>query len=125
MGVSLGTQQLAVEFADAVQGGFQFLIIAEPLPDRGDLFGAEAELFAAAAGVADGQHPDRMTLTVGTDSAAGAMADVAMEQGSAQDFRGEGQASGEFGAGLERPIMFHHNSETQFSGTCQDLSEHF
>ena len=85
MRVLLGTQQLVVEFADTLQGGFQFLIIGEPLLDGGDDLGAETELFGAAAGIADGQHPNGMTFAVGTDSAAGAMADVAMEQGAAED----------------------------------------
>ena len=106
-GSLLGTQQLMVEFADALQGGFQFLIIAEPLPDGGDQFGPEAELFGAAARVADGQHPDGMALAAGADGTTGAVADAAMEQGTAEDFGGGGHVSGELGAGGEDPFLIH------------------
>lgn len=107
MRVLLGTQQLVVEFADTLQGGFQFLIIVEPLLNCGDDLGAETNLFGAATGVADSQHPNGMTLAVGTDSAAGAMADVTMEQRAAEDLRSTREMGGQFGAGLDDLRLLH------------------
>ena len=98
---------MVVEFADTLQGGFQFLIIGEPLPDGGDDLGAETELFGAATGIADGQYPNGMTLAVGTDSAAGAMANVAMEQGAAEDLGSGREMRSEFGSGSDGLLLIH------------------
>ena len=83
---------MLVQFADALQGSLEFLVVAQPLLDHGLLFGGEADLFGASAGIADGQDPDEMAGALGADGAAGAMADPAMEQGTAQDLGGGGQA---------------------------------
>src|SRR2546423_1761405 len=107
MGVLLGTQQLMVEFADALQSGFEFLIITEPLLNGGDDLRAEAKLFGAAAGVGDGQDPDGVTLALGADRATGTVADVAMEQRAAEDFSRGREMSGEFGAGLDDLLLNH------------------
>ena len=107
MRVLLGTQQLVIEFADTLQGGFQFLIIGEPLLNSGDDLGAKTNLFGAATGIADGQHPNGMTLAVGADGAAGAMADVTMEQRAAEDLGRGREMSGEFGAGLDDLLLLH------------------
>ena len=75
--------------------------------DHGFLFGGEADLLGASAGIADGQDPDQMAGSAGADGTAGAMADAAMEQGAAEDFGGGGQGGGEFGAGCGDGYVFH------------------
>src|SRR5437016_14567329 len=55
-----------------------------------------------------------MALAASTDSAAGAMADAAVEQGAAEDLGGGGEGGSEFGAGIEDRRWF-----------CQSLPEHF
>jgi len=90
-----------VELADALQGGFDLAIVAQPPLDDGLLCGAEADLLGAAAGIGDGQHGDEMALAAGADGAAGAMADAALEQGAAEDVGGEGEGSSELGEGIE------------------------
>src|ERR1035438_5414911 len=40
----LRAEQFVVEFADALQGGLEFAVIAQPLLDQGLLFGGEADL---------------------------------------------------------------------------------
>ena len=90
-----------VELTDALQSGFDLAIVAQPPFDDGFLFGAEADLFGAAAGIGDGQHGNEMTFAAGADGAAGAMADAALEQGAAEDVGGGGEGSGELGEGVE------------------------
>jgi hypothetical protein len=92
---------LVVELTDALQGGFDFAIVAQPLFDDGFLFGTEADLLGAAAGIGDGQHGDEMALAAGADGAAEAMADAALEQGAAEDVGGGGEGRGELGEGSE------------------------
>ena len=101
-----------VEFTDALQGGLELLIVAQPLLDEGLLFGGEADLFVAPTGIADGQHPDEMALAARTDGATGAMADAAAEQGATKDLGSGGGAA----ASLARVLMivscFIYNNET-------------
>jgi hypothetical protein len=58
LAVVLRTEQLVVEFTDALQGSLQFVVVVQPLLDEGFLFEGEADLLGAPAGIADGQHPD-------------------------------------------------------------------
>jgi len=97
----LRAEQFMVEFADALQGGLEFAVVAQPLLDAGFLFGGKADLFGAPAGIADCQDPDGMALAFGAHGAAGAMADAAVEQGAAEDLGGGRESGGEFGAGGE------------------------
>ena len=90
-----------VELTDALQGGFDLAIVAQPLFDDGFLFGAEADLLGAAAGIGDGQHGDEMAFAAGTDGATRAMADAALEQGAAEEVGGGGEGGGELGEGSE------------------------
>ena len=96
-----------VEFTDALQGGLEFLVIAQPLLDEGLLFFGEADLLVAAAGIADGQHPDEMALAASTDGAAGAMADAAVEQRATKDLGSGGEGDSELGAGFEHCLLLH------------------
>ena len=68
-----------VQLADPLQGGLELLVVAQPLFRQRFLFGRKTDLFGAAAGIADGQDPDRMAGTLSTNGAAGAMADVAVK----------------------------------------------
>ena len=103
----LRAEQFMVEFADALQGGLELAVVAQALLDERLLFGGEADLSGAPAGIADGQYPDKMALTSGTDGAAGAMADAAMEQGAAEDLGGGGEGCGELGAGFDDRLLLH------------------
>src|ERR1019366_5457392 len=105
--VAVGSEHLVVEFADTLQGGLEFLIIAQPLLDEGLLFGGEADLLVASTGIADGQHPDEMALTASTYGAAGAMADAAAEQGATKDLGGGGEGGSEFGPGVDDCLVLH------------------
>src|SRR6266446_4120904 len=97
-----------VELTDALQGVFDFAIVAQPPFDDGFLLGAKADLFGAATGIGDGQHGDEVPLAAGADGAAGAMADAALEQGAAEDVGGGGEGGGEPGEGIEGLVcMFH------------------
>ena len=103
----LRTEQFVVEFADALQGGLEFAVVAQPLLDQGLLFGGEADLFGAPAGIADGQNPDEVAFAAGADGATGAMADAAVEQGTAEDLGSGGEGGGEFGAGNDDRLLIH------------------
>src|SRR5439155_22593808 len=107
LAVALRPEQLAVEFTDALQGGFEFAVVAQPLVDQGFVFGGEADLLVASTGIADGQHPDDMALTAGTDGAAGAIADAAVDPGAAEDRGSGGECGSEFGAGIEDRLLIH------------------
>ncbi len=111
--MALRPEQLVVEFTDALQVGLEFAVVAQPLLDEGFLFGGEADLLVASTGIADGQHPEEMALAASTDSAAGAMADAAVEQGAAEDLGGGGEGGSEFGAGIEDRLCFIYTNETQ------------
>src|ERR1041384_844803 len=95
LAVALRPEHLVVEFTDALQGGLQFLVVAQPLLDEGLLFGGEAHLLVAPTGLADGHPRDDMTLPASTDGAAGAMADAAAEQGATKDFGSGGEGGSE------------------------------
>ena len=105
--MALRPEQLVVEFTDALQSGFEFAVIAQPLLDQGYLFGGEADLLIAPTGVTDSQYPDEMALTAGTDGAAGAMADAAVEQGAAEDLGSGGEGGGELGARVDDRFLLH------------------
>src|SRR5436309_9179282 len=107
LAVVLRPQQFVVEFADALQGGLEFAVIAQPLLNERLLFGGEADLLVAPAGIADGQHPDEMALTASTNDATGAMADVAAEQGATEDLGGGGKSGGELGSGFDDCFLLH------------------
>ena len=107
LAVVLGTEQLVVEFTDALQGGSEFVVVAQPLLDQGFLFRGEADLPGASAGIADGQHPDEMALTASTDGATGAMADAAVEQGATKDLGGGGESCRELGASVDDCLVLH------------------
>ena len=107
LAVALRPKQFVVEFTDALQGGLEFLVIAQPLLDEGLLFFGEADLFVAAAGIADGQHPDEMAFTASTDGAAGAMADTAAEQGATKNLGGGREGGSELGAGVDDCFVLH------------------
>src|SRR2546422_9412727 len=98
---------MMVQFADALQVGLEFAVVAQPLPDHGYLFGGEADLLGAGARIADGQHPDAVAFAAGTDGTAGGMTDGAMEQGAAEDLGGGGESRGESGSGLTDCFLLH------------------
>ena len=103
----LRPEPLVVEFTNALQGGLQSLIVTQPLLDHGLLFGREAELLVASAGITDGQYPDEMALTASTGGAAGAMAYAAVEQGATEDFGSGGEGGSELGAVFDNRLLLH------------------
>jgi len=107
LAAALRPKQFVVEFTDALQAGLEFLVVAQPLLDEGLLFGREADLLGAPAGIADGQHPDEMALAASTDGAAGTMADTAAEQGATKDLGGGGESGSESGAGVDDCFLLH------------------
>ena len=96
-----------VQFADALQVGLEFPVVAQPLPDQGYLLGGKAELLGAGARITDGQNPDAVALAAGADGTAGGMTDGAMEQGAAEDLGGGGESGGESGTGLMDRFSIH------------------
>lgn len=104
----LRSQQSVVKFTDALQGGLEFLVVAQPLLDHGLLFGAEADLPGASTRITDGQYPDGVALSVGTDRTTGAMADVAVEQRAPEDLGGGWQSCGELGTLTGDCRLLHH-----------------
>src|ERR1700674_48811 len=105
--VAVGSEHLVVEFTDTLQGGLEFLIVAQPLLDDGLLFGRETDLLVASTGIADGQHPDERALTASTDGAAGAMADTAAEQGATKNLGSGGEGGSELGSGFDDCFLLH------------------
>ena len=105
--MAVGPEDLVIELADALQGGFEFLVVAQPLLDERLLLCRETDLLGASAGIADSQHPNEMALTASTGGAAGAMANAAAEQGAAEDLGRGGERRGEFGAVFDNRILLH------------------
>jgi hypothetical protein len=105
--MALRAEQFVVELADALQGGLEFLVIAQPLLDEGLLFGGETDLLGAPAGIADGQNPDKVAFAVGADSATGAMANAASKQGAAEDFGSGGEGGSNLVTGFEDCLFAH------------------
>src|ERR1022692_4342580 len=117
----LRAEQFVVEFADALQGGLEFAVIAQPLLDQGLLFGGEADLPGAPAWItdgqnpdemafaagADGQNPDEMAFAAGADGATGAMANAASKQGAAQDLGSGGEGGGNLATGFDDCLFAH------------------
>ena len=105
----LRTQQLQIQLADALQGIFQFAVVAEPLLDERFLLGGKAELFGTAAGIGDRQDPDGMSLALGANGATSAVTDDAVEQGAAEDVGDGRERGGELGTGIRDSRVFHAN----------------
>ncbi|HKF02424.1 MAG TPA: hypothetical protein VKB49_08915 [Candidatus Sulfotelmatobacter sp.] len=103
----LRLQQFQIDLTDALQRFLELVIVAQPLLHDGFLFRAKAELSGAATWIPDGQNPDWMALTVGTDGTTGAMADEAVEQRAANDLGGEREGGGEFGAAAKDGVLVH------------------
>ena len=64
----------------------------------------QADLTNDTAGVADGEDGDGMAFAAGAFGTAGAMAEGAPEQGTAEDLAGLGEAV----APLHDPLLIHH-----------------
>ena len=107
LAVALRPKQFVVEFTDALQGGLEFLVIAQPLLDQGLLFGGEADLPGAPAWITDGQNPDEMAFAAGADGATGAMANAASKQGAAQDLGSGGEGGGNLATGFDDCLFAH------------------
>ena len=103
----LRAQQLQIQLADALQGVFQFAVVAQPLLDENLLFGGETDLFGAAAGIADGQDPDGVAGAFGANGTAGAVTDAAVEQGAAEDLSSGREGGSELGACLDDRLFLH------------------
>lgn len=103
----LRAEQFVVEFADALQGGLEFAVIAQPLLDQGLLFGGEADLPGAPAWITDGQNPDEMAFAAGADGATGAMANAASKQGAAEDLGSGGEGGGNLVTGFDDCLFAH------------------
>jgi hypothetical protein len=59
----LRAQKSVIEFANGFETGFQIPIILEPLLNLGDGLRSNADLSVHAAGISDGEHPDRVSFT--------------------------------------------------------------
>jgi len=59
-----------VELADVLERFLELVVIAEPPAHVINLFAAQAELASTAAGIADGQNPQRVPAAAGADRAA-------------------------------------------------------
>ena len=103
----LRAQQLLVQLADALQGVLELVVVVQPLFGQQFLFGRKADLFGAAARITDGQDPDQVAGTLRADGAAGAVADAAVKQGTAEDLGSGRELGGKFGAGGEDRFVFH------------------
>jgi hypothetical protein len=82
----LGPQQLVIELADRFQLRPQPLIIPHPLLDLLPLFGSHAELAGSTSTIAYCQNPNPVALSPTTLDPTPAMEDLAVQQGTAQDF---------------------------------------
>jgi len=60
-----------------------------------DLFLAETDLARASAGIADGEHHDRMSFATVALGAAFGVTDDSLEEGAAEDVRGAGKTRDE------------------------------
>lgn len=67
----------------------------------------ETDLANDAAGVANGENSDGVTLATGALGAAGAVADGALEQRAAEDIAGIGKTGEESAAALDDPLLIH------------------
>ena len=96
-----------VELADLLKRLAQLVVIAQPAAHLVNLSRAEAELPVTAAGVADGQNPQRMPSTIGADRAAAGMTHGPLDQRAAQDLAGHWQLGNQRLAGLYDLISYH------------------
>jgi hypothetical protein len=65
------------------------VVITRPSTHLTDLLAAQAELAGAAAGIADGQNPQRVPVAAGAGRAAAGMANRPLDQRAAQDLAGD------------------------------------
>jgi hypothetical protein len=79
-----------VELADRLQCLPQLVVIAQPAAHILNLFAAQAKLAGPAAGIADGQNPQRVPAAAADRAAAGMMRHP-LDQRAAQNLPGDGQ----------------------------------
>jgi len=106
--VGFGAEQLLIEFADLLNRGLQFLIIRQTPFHLRDLLFAEADLSRALAGIADCEDGNGVTFAAVALGAAGAVADDAFEQGTAENVGGVGESRSEAIAFVGKLFMFHY-----------------
>jgi hypothetical protein len=105
--VGLGAQQLLIEFADLLNHSLQFLIIRQTALHLRDLLFTEADLAGAWPGIADGEDRNGVTFAAVALGATGAVADDALEQGSAENVGGAGEMGSKAVAFAGKFGLFH------------------
>ena len=98
-----------IGLADGFQLCLQVLIVLQPTLHLILHFGPDAELLCDTSGVADGEHPDRMSFSASAFRTTFLVANGSMHQRSAEDF-GEGREfGGQLLASLKGRIVFHYS----------------
>jgi hypothetical protein len=103
----LAAEQLLVEFADLFHSGFQLTVIGQAAPHGSNFIWRKADVSNDGAGIANGEHGDRMPFTASALGTAGAMADGALEQGAAEDVRRVGETIEEAVALADDLLVIH------------------
>jgi hypothetical protein len=101
-------ERLLVQFTNLLQRGLQLVIVGKATPHMSDLLLREADLTNDAAGVADGEDGGWMAFAAGAFGAAGAMADSAQEQGTAEDLASLGETGDEAVTSMHDLLLLHH-----------------
>ena len=96
-----------VELADVLERFLELVVIAEPPAHVINLFAAQAELASTAAGIADGQNPQRVPAAAGADRAAAGVAHGPLEQRAAQNLPCHRQLGDERLARLDDLVSCH------------------
>ncbi len=102
-----GPNQNVVEFADLLEFGLQQLVVLQPLFDLSSHLWPDAVLLGDAARVADRQYPSRVPAARCALGTACLVLDGALDQGTAQNLVGGGEASDQFIALAESLFLFH------------------
>src|SRR5467141_1648232 len=100
-------QQRVVELAAVLERFLELVVIAEPPAHLINLFAAQAELASPAAGIADGQNPQRVPAAAGADRAAAGVAHGPLEQRAAQNLPCHRQLGDERLARLDNLVSRH------------------
>jgi hypothetical protein len=105
----LWAQQNVIDLTDRFQFGLPLLIVLEPLFDLGPHFGADAELFGDATGIADGKDPGRMAAAGGAFGATFLVPDSALKQRTTKNIGDGREVSGELQTAPQRLFVFHYS----------------
>ena len=96
-----------IDLADRLDGFLELLIVGRPAAYLGHLRAAQTDLPRAPAGIADGEHRQRMAIAAGASRTAAAMSEDPLDERASQKLTRDGQSIQQRLASCDDGFPFH------------------